>query len=100
MKKEGLYKQQLVELGMLRDEEKQTFERKLETQVYRVFFYRSCCKIFVSSPYVPCNGQFLMMVGFNVQATKSQTEMEQERLGWQRQNSKQMEEILDKVCRF
>ncbi|XP_046854962.1 centrosomal protein of 112 kDa-like [Xenia sp. Carnegie-2017] len=63
MKKEGLYKQQLVELGMLRDEEKQTFERKLETQ-----------------------------------ATKSQTEMEQERLEWQRQqNSKQMEEILDKT---
>ena len=33
MQKEALYKQQLVELGMLRDEEKQTFKRQEETQV-------------------------------------------------------------------
>ena len=33
MQKETLYKQQLVELGMLREEEKQTFKRQEETQV-------------------------------------------------------------------
>ena len=33
MQKEALYKQQLVELGMLREEEKQTFKRQEETQV-------------------------------------------------------------------
>ena len=32
MQKEALYKQQLVELGMLREEEKQTFKRQAETQ--------------------------------------------------------------------
>ncbi|CAB3992562.1 Hypothetical predicted protein, partial [Paramuricea clavata] len=38
MQKEALYKQQLVELGMLREEEKQTFKRQEETQTAR---YRS-----------------------------------------------------------
>ena len=33
MEKESLYKQQLVELGMLREEEKQTFKRQEEAQV-------------------------------------------------------------------
>lgn len=33
MQKETLYKQQLVELGMLREEEKQTFKRQEETEV-------------------------------------------------------------------
>ena len=33
MQKESLYKQQIVELGMLREEEKQTYKRHEETQV-------------------------------------------------------------------
>ena len=97
MQKEALYKQQLVELGMLREEEKQTFKRQTETQVLNIHTLFN--HVILQSAWRPVILLRSLIKCWNIstQAAKYRSELEQERLQLQRQHSSDMEQILDKV---